>query len=316
VTARGAVAAALVALASLPAAAGFPEKPIRIIVPTAPGGSSDIVTRLIANAAREFIDQPFVIDNRPGANGNVGMDVVVTAPPDGYTLGNCAIGVCSANRALYTMPFEQADIAAVFWSASVMNMLALNSAVPAHTLPEFIALARQRELSYGSSGVGSAHHLSAALLGGVFGVRFLHVAYRGAGPAIQDLLAGRVDFMIENVATLVEYRKSGQLRGLAVTGAERTPIAPDLPTLRELGYPDVTLVAWFGFATRAGTPPETIATLNALFNRALRTPAVQARFAELGLIPEGGPSERFAAHIGAESAKWRDVVVKNNIKPE
>ncbi|MBI3513248.1 MAG: tripartite tricarboxylate transporter substrate binding protein [Proteobacteria bacterium] len=310
------ILAALLVVASLPAVAAFPEKPIRIIVPTAPGGSSDIVTRLIANAARAFIDQPFVIDNRPGANGNVGMDVVAKAPPDGYTLGNCAIGVCSANRALVPMPFAASDLLPMFWSASVMNMLALNSGVPAQALAEFVQLARTRELSYGSSGVGSAHHLSAELLAGVFGVKFLHVAYRGAGPAIQDLLAGRVDFMIENVATLVEHRKSGQLRGLAVTGATRTPIAPDLPTLRELGYPDVTLVAWFGFATRAGTPLEIVATLNALFNRALQTPVVQARFAEMGLIPEGGPAARFGAHIAAETAKWQAVVTKNNIKPE
>ena len=308
--------AAALSVTALPALAAFPERPIRIIVPTAPGGSSDIVTRLLTNAAREFIDQPFVIDNRPGANGNVGMDVVAKAPPDGYTLGNCAIGVCSANRALVPMPFEQKDIEPMFWSASVMNMLALNAAVPAQSLAEFVQLARTRELSYGSSGVGSAHHLSAALLGGVFGVKFLHVAYRGAAPAIQDLLAGRVDFMVENVATLVEHRKSGQLRGLAVTGAARTPIAPDLPTLRELGYPDVTLVAWFGFATRAGTSPEIVATLNTLFNRALQAPVVQARFAEMGLIPEGGPAARFGAHVAAEAAKWQDVVIKNNIKPE
>ena len=309
--------ALLLALAAPPALAAYPERPIRIIVPTAPGGGSDIITRLLTNAARPLIGQPFVIENKPGANGNVGMDVVAKAAPDGYTLGHCAIGVCSANRALYAMPFDiQHDLAPVFWAASVMNMLGVNAALPARDLREFIALARQRELSYGSTGVGSAHHLSAALLGGVFGVKFLHVAYRGANPALQDLLAGRVDFMIENVSTLVEHVRAGRLRGLAVTGTARSPIAPDLPTLGELGYPDVTLLAWFGFATTAGTPPEVVETLNRLFARALAAPEVQARFAELGVIPEGGPPARFGAHIAAEIAKWQDVVTRNGIKPE
>jgi tripartite-type tricarboxylate transporter receptor subunit TctC len=282
-------------LMALPALAQFPERPIRIIVPTAPGGSSDIVTRIIAEAATPFLGQRIVVESRPGGNGNVGMDLVAKSPPDGYTLGNCAIGTCTVNLYLYRMPYDiRTDIQPVFWATSLTNALAVNANLPVRNVEEFIALARTRTLFYGSSGV----------------------PYRGAGPAMQDLMGGRMDFMIENISTVLGPARQGAIRPLAVTGPTRSDAAPDLPTFTELGYRDMVVLAWFGFVGPANMPPEVVTTLNTAFNRALQTELVQTRFREMSLVPEGGSPERFQQHINGELARWERIVRERGIKAE
>ncbi len=304
-------------LAASPALAQFPERPIRIIVPTAPGGSSDIVTRLIAEAATPFLGQRIVVESRPGGNGNVGMEVVAKSPPDGYTLGNCAIGTCTVNPYLYRMPYDiRTEIQPVFWAVSLTNALVVNANLPVHSVEEFVALARTRPLFYGSSGIGSLHHMSAELLGPQLGVRFEHVPYRGAGPAMQDLIAGRMDFMIENISTVVGPARQGAIRPLAVTGPARSEAAPDLPSFTELGYRDMVVLAWFGFVGPANMPPAAVATLNAAFNRALETELVKTRFREMSLVAEGGSPERFQQHINGELARWERIVRERNIRAE
>jgi len=304
-------------LMAVPAFAQFPERPIRIIVPTAPGGSSDIVTRLIAEAASPFLGQRVVVESRPGGNGNVGMDAVAKAAPDGYTLGNCAIGTCTVNPFLYRMPYDiRTDIQPVFWSVSLTNALSVNANLPVRNVEEFIALARTRPLNYGSSGIGSLHHMSAELLGPQLGVRFEHIPYRGAGPAMQDLMGGRIDFMIENISTVLGPARQGAIRPLAVTGPTRSDAAPDLPTFTELGYRDMVVLAWFGFVGPANMPPAVVATLNNAFNRALESDLVKTRFREMSLVAEGGPPERFQQHINAELARWERIVRERGIRAE
>lgn len=310
-------AVAACCLVAISARAEFPDRPIRIIVPTAPGGSSDIVTRIIAEAATPFLGQRVVVESRPGGNGNVGMDAVAKSAPDGYTLGNCAIGTCTVNPFLYRMPYDiRTEIQPVFWAVSLTNALAVNARLPVRNVEEFIALARTRTLFYGSSGIGSLHHMSAELLGPQLGVRFEHVPYRGAGPAMQDLMGGRIDFMIENISTVVGPARDGAIRPLAVTGPTRSEAAPDLPSFTELGYRDMVVLAWFGFVGPAHMPPAVVATLNSAFNRALQTELVQTRFREMSLVAEGGSPERFQQHIDSELARWERIVRERGIRAE
>jgi len=297
-------------LSAAPALAlDYPVRPIRLIVPTAPGGASDLISRLLGDEASRILGQPIVIENRPGANGNVGMDAVAKSEKDGYTLGNCAIGVCSVNSLFYKMPFDvKRDLAPVFWATSLTNMLVVKNDGKIRTLDDFIRLAKSRELNYGSSGLGSAHHMSSELLGRELGVKFQHVAYRGAAPALTAVMAGEIDFMIENVSSVVAYLESGQLTGLGVTSATRSAMAPAIPTFAEQGYRGVIVEPWFGFVVAAETPAEIVARLNQAFNQALQAPAIQARFRQLGLNPEGGSPQRFGEHIEAEQAKWKATV--------
>lgn len=297
-------------LSAAPALAlDYPVRPIRLIVPTAPGGASDLISRLLGDEAARILGQPVVIENRPGANGNVGMDAVAKSEKDGYTLGNCAIGVCSVNSLFYKMPFDvKRGLAPVFWATSLTNMLVVKNDGRIKTLDDFIKLAKSRELNYGSSGLGSAHHMSSELLGKELGVRFQHVAYRGAAPALTAVMAGEIDFMIENVSSVAAYLESGQLTGLGVTSTKRSAMAPAIPTFAEQGYQGVIVEPWFGFVVAAGTPAEIVARLNQAFNQAIQAPAIQARFGQLGLNPEGGSPERFRAHFEAEQAKWKATV--------
>ena len=301
---------ALACLVVAPALAqDYPTRPIRLIVPTAPGGSSDLVSRLLAEEAGKILGQPIVIENRAGANGNVGMDSVAKSEKDGYTLGNCAIGVCSVNSLFYKMPFDfERELTPVFWTTSLTNMLVVKNDGKIRTLDDFIRLAKSRELNYGSSGLGSAHHMSSELLSKELGIKFQHVSYRGAAPALTAVIAGEIDFMIENVSSVVGYLESGQLTGLGVTSLKRSAMAPTIPTFAEQGYKGVIVEPWFGFVAAAGTPPEIVTKLNQAFNQALQAQKIRDRFRDMDLTPEGGSPERFGAHIRAEQAKWKSTV--------
>ena len=300
----------LACLACTPAIAqDYPTRPIRLIVPTAPGGSFDMISRLLAEEAGKSLGQTIVVENRPGANGNIGMDSVAKSDKDGYMLGNCAIGVCSVNSLFYKMPFDvERDLQPVFWTTSLTNMLVVKNDGKIRTLDDFIALAKSRELNYGSSGLGSAHHMSSELLSKELGIKFQHVAYRGAAPALTAVIAGEIDFMIENVSSVVGYLESGQLTGLGVTSLKRSAMAPTIPTFAEQGYKGFIVEPWFGFVAAAGTPPEIVTKLNQAFNHALQSQKIRDRFRDMDLTPEGGSPERFGAHIRAEQAKWKSTV--------
>lgn len=313
------LAAALLALAPcFSASAQLPDRPIRVIVPFPPGGASDIVARLVADTANRTLTHKIVVENRSGANGNIGMEAVAKAAPDGTTLGQCTIGNCAINAAIYArMPYDIAtDLTPVFWSASVMNMLVVRNDLPITTVAEFLSYARANpgRLSYGSSGFGSSNHLAPEMLKGMFGLDILHVPFRGGAPAMQALMGGQVDFMLENVPTLVAAMRDGRFRGVAVSGAARDPAVPNLPTFVESGLAGFVVEPWFGFMAPRGTPAPIVAALNRVFNEALADPTVRARLADLGAKPEGGPPERFVAHVQSELAKWQRVVDDNKIE--
>ncbi len=304
-------------LSALPASAvDFPSRPIRIIVPVAPGGASDLTARLIGENASALLGQPVIIENRPGANGNLGMDAVAKADKDGYLLGNCAIGNCGVNPSIYDMPYDvRRDLQPVFWTTSLSNVLVVPSTSPIKSVEEFLKIAKTREMTYGSSGFGSAQQMSSELFGKATGTKFVHVPYRGSAPALQGLLAGNIDFLIDNVSSLAGQVTGGQLRALAVTGPKRSATLPEVPTLLELGH-QVEVLAWFGLVAPAGTPPDVVKKLNEAFNKALQNPVVLERFKSLDLNPEGGSPERFAVHIDGELKKWQAVVAAAGIKKE
>ncbi len=301
-------------LVVLPAVAQdwVPTRPVRIIQPFPPGGASDIVARILADRASRDLPYKWVVENRSGANGNIGMEAVARAAPDGYTLGNCTIGNCAINASIYArMPYDiERDLVPVFWSASVMNLLVLHPSLPPRTLTEFMdwARANRGRVNYGSSGFGSSNHLAPELLNGRYGFGLVHVPFRGGAPALQALLGNQVQLMLENVPTLVAAVRAGQVRPIAVTGRERDPALPEVPTFAEAGVPDVVIEPWFGFMAPRGTPEAAVRRLNALFEEALTDPDVRRRLADLGARPEGGPPERFTAHVRSEVARWQQVV--------
>jgi len=312
--------ALLTGLLAMPAQAQnwVPERPVRIILPFPPGGATDLVARILADRISRSSPQPWVVENRSGANGNIGMEAAARSAPDGYTLGACTIGNCAINPAIYRrMPYDiERDLVPVYWSGSVMNVLAVNPAVPARTLQEFVTWAKANpgRVNYGSSGFGSSNHLTPELLNGRLGLTMVHVPFRGGAPALQALLANQVQVMIENIPTKIQAIRAGQIRAIAVTGRERDPSLPDVPTFAEAGIEGIVVEPWFGYMAPRGTPENVVAGLNRLLNEANADPEVQRRLRDLGARPEGGSPQRFAEHVRAEVARWRDVVERNNIE--
>ncbi len=317
--------AALLALLAAPGAPAAPaqgdwapDRPVRIILPFPPGGATDLVARILAERASRDLPHKWVVENRSGANGNIGMEAVAKSRPDGYTLGACTVGNCAINPAIYArMPYDiERDLAPVFWSGSVMNVLAVHPSVPARTAQEFLAWAQANKgrVNYASSGFGSSNHLTPEILNGRYGLELVHVPFRGGAPALQALMAGQVQLMIENIPTKVAAIRDGRIRAIAVTGAQRDPALPDVPTFAEAGIPDLIVEPWFGYMAPRGTPEAAIRRLNALLNDALADPEVGRRLRDLGLRPEGGPPDRFAAHVRGELARWRQVVETNRIE--
>jgi tripartite-type tricarboxylate transporter receptor subunit TctC len=301
-------------LMAIPARAEFPDRPIRVIVPQAAGGASDLIARLLGEGAAPALGQPIIVENRTGANGITGMDAVAKSDKDGYTLGLCAVGSCATNPLFNASPYDvKRDLQPVFWAASLSNVLVVKDDGKIKSFDDFVQLARSKQLTYGSSGIGSAHHLGSELLAKALGVNFLQVPYRGGAPAMTGLLAGDVDFMIENISTVVGSIQPGQLRGLAVTSNGRSPRLPDIPTFPELGHDSVVIEPWFGFVVPTGTPEAVVKKLNGALDEALRSSKVSARFKDLDLRPEGGNVVRFGDHITSEIEKWRLLVMSRGI---
>ena len=315
------IALALVAgLLAAPALAQdwVPDRPVRIILPFPPGGSTDLVARIFADRISRGAPHPWVVENRSGANGNIGMEAAARSAPDGYTLGACTIGNCAINPAIYArMPYDiERDLVPVFWSGSVMNVVAVHPSVPATTLTEFIAWAQANRgrVNYGSSGFGSSNHLTPELLNGRLGTGMVHVPFRGGAPALQALLANQVQVMIENIPTKIQAIRAGQIRAIAVTGGQRDPSLPDVPTFAEAGVPNIVVEPWFGYMAPRGTPAHVVAGLNRILNEANADPDVQARLRGLGVRPEGGTPARFGDHVRSEIVRWREVVEQNRIE--
>lgn len=289
----------------------WPSKPIRIIVGFAPGGSTDVTARIIAQALSERLGQPVLIENRPGAGGNIGADAAAKADPDGYTLLMATSSTFAANPALYkTLPFDvQADFAPITVTAFIPNLLVVNPAVPAKNLAELIAYAKANpgQLNYGSAGNGTSQHISGALFNSMAKLETMHVAYRGGAPSVNDLVGGQIQMLFAPLVEVVQQVRAEKLRALAITTAKRSPLLPDVPTVAETlpGY-EVTL--WNALLAPAKTPPEIIDRVNRAAIDALRSDEVKAKLAEQGSEPVGNSPAEFKAFIASELAKWKKLV--------
>jgi len=312
------VALLLVVLA-FPAASQerYPSKPLRLIVPFAPGGSTDIFARLIAERAQAPLGQPVVVENRAGAAGNIGAEAVVRSAPDGYTLLMATTGVMAINNALYkNMTYDAAkDLEPVLYVASITNVLIVPPDSPAKSVAELIALAKKEpgKLTFASSGAGASTHMSAELFKSMAGIDILHVPYKGSGPAMPDLMSGRVSMMFENAPGAVSHIKAGKLRALAQTGLKRSSALPEVPTVAESGVPGYESLSWSGIAVPAGTPRAVIDRLNRDLNSILAMADMRQKLAEQGADAIGGAPEVFAGHIRAEREKWSRVIKTANI---
>jgi tripartite-type tricarboxylate transporter receptor subunit TctC len=305
--------AALPALAQAqPSPAPWPSRPVHIIVPFPPGGSNDILARVLAEALSERLSQPFIVENRSGAGGNVGAEVVARAAPDGHTLLLAPPGPLAINTLLYRdMSFDPAkDLVPIALVASVPIVLMVNPALPAHSLQELIALAKGRpgQLGFGSSGNGSTNHLAGELLKKMAGIDIVHVPYRGAAPAMTDLVAGNIAILFDNLPGSIGQIHDRRVRALAVAGLHRAPLLPSLPTMDESGLPGFDASAWFGLAAPGGTEPELVRRINTEVRAALGNPRAQARFAEAGAISSTFDAEAFARFVADERQRWGEVV--------
>ena len=301
--------------------AQYPVKPLRIIVPFAPGGSTDIFARLVAERLQGPLGQNVLIENRAGASGNVGADAVAKSPADGYTLLMATTGVMAINNALFrSMPYDAAkDLEPVIFIASITNVLAVPTDLPAKNVLELVALAKKDpgKLTFASSGAGSSTHLSAELFKSMAGIDVVHVPFKGSGQALIDVVAGRVSMIFDNMPSALPHIKGGKLRALGVTGLKRSGVLPDVPTISEAGA-DVELrgydsLSWSGFVVPAGTPRDIVQRLNKETAAVLATADMKQKLAEQGADAVGGPPEAFAEHVRKEREKWGRLVRERNI---
>ena len=300
-------------------AQSYPAKPIRLVVPFTPGGSSDILARAIGQKLTEAWGQPVVIDNVPGAGGSLGADKVARAAPDGYTLLMGHIGTLAVNPSIY--PHLSYDpiksFAPVAWVARVPNVLVVHPSVAARSVKELVALAKAKpgQLNYGSGGNGSAAQLATEYFKLQTQTFIVHVPYRGTSPAVTDLIAGQTQLMFTGAPAVIQFVKSGQLRALAVSSSKRLDALPDLPTMAESGYKDFEVDQWYGVVAPAGTPPAIVAKLNAQINQSLSSPELKVRLEAEGAIANPTTPEAFGAHIKRELVRWKPVVAAGQIKP-
>ncbi|MGB3070782.1 MAG: tripartite tricarboxylate transporter substrate binding protein [Ottowia sp.] len=317
------LAAAALALASASplawAQVDYPNKPVKIVVNFPPGGAADQIARAISQPLQEALHQPVVVENRGGANGNIGADYVAKAPADGYTLLMSSGGTISINPHLYAkMPFDPAkDLVPVVSAGRILVYLEVHPKVPVNSAREFIQYVKANpgKLSFGSPGTGSSPHLAAELFKQQAGVFALHVPYRGGGPAIQDLLAGQLDFMFDPGVGL-QHVKAGKLKLLAIGSSQRSPEFPNVPTMEEVGLKGFDADTWFGFYAPGGTPPAVIAKLNAEIGKIVRTPAFATRMTAIGGIPAALSPQEFAAKGHEDSDRFGALIRTRGIKAE
>ena len=320
-TVRLLLAASLVAtgcaVAQTPAS--YPERPVRIVVPYAAGGATDAVARIVGQRMSQDLGQPVVIDNRPGADGNIGAELVAKAAPDGYTILMGDVGNLTMGPAVRkSTPYDAIrDFAPITQLVSAPNILAVHPSVPAQNFREFIAYAKANpnKLSYASSGTGGSAHLAGELLKRATGIEMVHVPYKGASAALTDVLRGDVQ-VIFGLSVVLPHVKDGKLRALAMTGPRRSSFLPDVPTIAEMGFPGFEATAWYGLLAPAGTPKPIIARLHAVALNALETPDVRERLEAAGNELIGSTPEEFAAYIRSEKKKWSEIVDAAGIRVE
>jgi tripartite-type tricarboxylate transporter receptor subunit TctC len=295
----------------------YPERPVRMIVAVPPGGPADILARLVSPKLTEGLGQTVVVDNRPGANGNIAYEMAARAVPDGYTFVLVAAGV-SINPSLYReVRYDPAkDFAAITQGVSVPNILIVHPSVPATTVPELVALAQSRkgQLAFASAGNGTSGHLALELFKQRAGIGAVHVPYKGGGPALAELVGGQVQALFSLALAATPQIKAGKVKALAITSGKRSPVAPELPTVAELGFPGFEVVGWFGWLAPAGTPRAIVNRLNAEIVKALKTPDVRDRLLSQSTEPVGNTPKEFAAFVQSERDKWARVIRRAGVR--
>lgn len=298
----------------------YPDRAIRLIAPFPAGGLADVLARAVGDELSRSLGQPVIVENRTGAGGNVGADAVAKSAPDGYTLLMTSAGILTANQFLYaTMPFDpEKDFVPVSNVADMPMMVVVNPKVPAKNLAELVAFARANpgKLNFGSPGVGTTGHLGLALLMNAATIKLTHVPYRGAAPAITDLIAGQIDGVVDNPPTVLPHIQAGRLRALAVAAKQRLTLLPDLPTAAEAGVANYEASSWFGVVAPAGTPPAIVARLHKEIGAATQKPAMRDRFVKTGARLLGNTPDEFAAQIKADRKMWGEVIMAADIKPQ
>jgi tripartite-type tricarboxylate transporter receptor subunit TctC len=298
----------------------FPSKPIKLIVPYPPGGGADIFARTLSQKLGENLGQSIIVDNKAGANGIIGTDMVAKSAPDGYTLVMGNIGPNAINQAIYpALPYDCIkDFAPVALTGYTAHILAVNNTIPVSNVAELIALAKAQpgKLTYASSGIGGSPHLAGELFKLMTGTNLVHVPYKGASPGNTDLIAGQVDLTFNTLPPLLPFVKTGKIKALAVTGSKRASALPDVPTIDESGVKGYDVTTWYGILAPAGTPPEIVAKLNAEIVKTLKTPEVYQKLQGQGFDVDTSTPEAFAALIRSEVDKWKKVAKEANVKAE
>ena len=307
----------LVAIAqSAGAQDAFPSRPLKLVVTVPPGGAADFIARLVGLKLAESLHQPIVVENRAGAGGTIAADSVAKAAPDGYTLLQNSITTHGIGPLLYSkLPYDPVkDFTPVAMLASLPLIMAINADLPAKSVQELISLSKKQNLGFASSGNGGAPHMAGELFKSVTGADMLHVPYKGSGPAVADVVAGRVQVMFDAAPSLINFVRSGKLRVLAAASPERNRLLPEVPTFAELGYPRIAVALWYGIEAPGGTPRPIVETLNREINRVLDLPDVRARLLGQGADPVRESPEAFAAFMQQEMAKWAPVVKQAGVK--
>jgi tripartite-type tricarboxylate transporter receptor subunit TctC len=316
----GAIVYALLALAGTAVAQPYPERPIKMIVPFAPGGATDVLARTMGQKFTEAWGQPVVVENRTGAGGNIGADLVAKAAPDGYTLLMGAIGTNAVNQFIYAkMPYDtEKDFAPITQVARVPMLLVVHPSLPVKSVKELIAYAQANpdKINFASGGIGASQHLAGELFKSMTGVKLVHIAYKGAQASVNDVLAGQAQITFGDMISFLPHAKAGKVRPIAVTTAKRSPVVPDLPTVSEAGVTGYEATAWYGLFAPAGTPAAIVNKLNAESVRILRTPEVAERVANLGAEPVASSAAEYAEFLKAEMTRWGKVVRAAGIKSE
>jgi tripartite-type tricarboxylate transporter receptor subunit TctC len=306
-------------LGACAAAAQYPLKPVRFVVPYPAGGVNDIVARILGHRMAQALGQPWIVDNRPGRGGNIGTDGAAKSPPDGYTLVHGGMGSLTLGPFLSKVPYDtRHDFAPITLTSRAPNVIAVHPSLPVKSVKDLIALSRSRpgELNYATSGIGSTPHLTAALFTSMAKVNMVHIPYKGGPPATADVVAGEVPIGFAPIPSFLPHITSGRLRGLAVTGLQRSPSLPSLPTVSEAGLPAFEMNPWFGVLAPAGTPRDVVMTLNAELVRILRAPDIAAQFSAQGVEPVHSTPQEFAALIEADLKKWGKVIAEAGIRGE
>ena len=313
----GAMGVLLALAAPVAAADDYPNRPVRLIIPFPPGGSNDVVGRLIGTKLSEKLGKQVIVDNRAGAGGTVGTEIVSNAPADGYTLGVVSIAH-AVNPWLYKLPYDPKKLAPVGLMATGTNVLVIHPSLPVRSVKELIALAKQKpgELQYASAGIGSFQHLGTELFKLEAGINLLHVPFRGGGPSMNDVLGGHTKIMMSSLVQTTGHIKSGRLIALATGGKQRSPILPDVPTVAEAGVPSYEALNWWGIVAPAGTPPAILAKVNAALSQVQDLPDVQKQFDLQGATVRKMSPDEFGKFVLAEMSRWERVVKEAGIKAQ